>query len=215
MTVFFTGLDLGQAHDYTALAVAQQFPDPAGARYEVSWLQRFALGTPYPAIVTNVAELLRRIAAQATRSPPEPGSQYADRAYEGQGVSQALVVDATGVGRPVIDMLRRESLPATRYDVTITGGDRVQHEGNAWRVPKRELVSTVQVLLQAKRLGIAQQLPEAATLSRELLNFQVKISDTAHDRYGAWREGTHDDLVLAVALAVWCGERGQPRARVL
>jgi hypothetical protein len=27
-----------------------------------------------------------------------------------------------------------------------------------------------------------------------------------HDQHGAWREGTHDDLVLAVALACWYGE---------
>jgi hypothetical protein len=25
--------------------------------------------------------------------------------------------------------------------------------------------------------------------------------------YEAWREGDHDDLVLAVAMACWCGER--------
>jgi len=28
-----------------------------------------------------------------------------------------------------------------------------------------------------------------------------------HVSYGAWREGTHDDLVLATALACWAGER--------
>ena len=41
----------------------------------------------------------------------------------------------------------------------------------------------------------------------ELLSFQVKISVSGHDTYGAWREGTHDDLVLATALAVWVGEK--------
>ncbi len=54
----------------------------------------------------------------------------------------------------------------------------------------------------------------AATLTRELLAFQVKISaETAHDSYGAWREGAHDDLVLAVALALWAGERQEVRGR--
>jgi hypothetical protein len=44
-------------------------------------------------------------------------------------------------------------------------------------------------------------------LVREIQNFQVKINlETAHDSYGAWREGTHDDLVLAVALALWVAE---------
>jgi hypothetical protein len=30
-------------------------------------------------------------------------------------------------------------------------------------------------------------------------------------QYGAWREGTHDDLVFAVALACWAAEKTDPR----
>lgn len=33
----------------------------------------------------------------------------------------------------------------------------------------------------------------------------------AHVSYAAWREQEHDDLVLAVALACWWGERGHAR----
>jgi hypothetical protein len=46
----------------------------------------------------------------------------------------------------------------------------------------------------------------------------VKITPSGNEQYGAWREGEHDDLVLAVALACWrvrkawpgvgCGEEG-------
>ncbi|MEJ7863244.1 MAG: hypothetical protein WKF90_16565 [Pyrinomonadaceae bacterium] len=60
----------------------------------------------------------------------------------------------------------------------------------------------VQLYLQSRRLKIASQLPEADTLTRKLQNFRVKITDAANDTYGAWREGTHDDLVLAAALAL-------------
>ena len=68
-------------------------------------------------------------------------------------------------------------------------------------------------LLQTKRLKIAQSLPMADTLVQELLNFKEKIDPkTAHDSYAAWREGIHDDLVLATAVACWYGEKGpQPR----
>ncbi len=48
------------------------------------------------------------------------------------------------------------------------------------------------------------------TLADELHNFKVTISALGHDSYGAgdgWREGAHDDLVLAVALAAWFGEQ--------
>lgn len=49
--------------------------------------------------------------------------------------------------------------------------------------------------------------PEAQTLLEEMTNFQVKISQAGHDSYGAWREGTHDDLLLSVALACWAAEK--------
>jgi hypothetical protein len=54
----------------------------------------------------------------------------------------------------------------------------------------------------------------AATLRAELKNFRAKVSATGHDSYGAgddWRHGNHDDLVLAVALSVWWGERKNAR----
>jgi len=63
------------------------------------------------------------------------------------------------------------------------------------------------VLFQAGRLKVAAELPAARLLVEELLNFRVKINvKTAHDSYEAWREGVHDDLVLAVALACWYEE---------
>jgi hypothetical protein len=64
----------------------------------------------------------------------------------------------------------------------------------------------VQVLLQSGRLLITEALPEAGALVRELLSFQNRITASTHDAYDAWREGAHDDLVLAVALTCWWGE---------
>jgi hypothetical protein len=89
--------------------------------------------------------------------------------------------------------------------------DRPRGEGGGWRVPKRDLVAVLQVLLQTGRLKIASALPDADTLQRELLAFEVKITSAANDTYGAWREGAHDDLVLAVALACWRGEQNRNR----
>jgi hypothetical protein len=42
---------------------------------------------------------------------------------------------------------------------------------------------------------------------RELTTFQVKITPATNEIFGTWREGPHDDLVLAVAIAVWQSER--------
>ena len=84
----------------------------------------------------------------------------------------------------------------------------MSHVGANWRVPKRDLAGAVQVLLQHQRLRFAAALPFTPVLTQELLNFRVKIDPaTAHDSYSAWREKDHDDLVLALALAAWWGER--------
>ena len=63
------------------------------------------------------------------------------------------------------------------------------------------------MLLQGDRLKFAAGLPEVKTLVGELLSFEVRITEAGSDTYGAWREGAHDDLVFAVALAAWYAER--------
>ncbi len=195
MGQYFIGLDLGQSNDYSALAIVREHTSPGEAerRYDVPWLQRFPLGMAYPAITAAVGTRLRRL---QLLSPDE---------------RRTLVVDRTGVGAAVCDLLRAARLPAMMYDVTITGGDTVTRDGSHYRVPKRDLVGAVQVPLQAGRLHIARALPEVATLTGELLGFQYKIAPlTAHDSYGAWRENAHDDLVLAVALGLWAARRLRP-----
>ena len=127
-----------------------------------------------------------------------------------------LIVDATGVGRPVVDAFRAAGFArpgVALVAILITGGDAVPYDraSGYWRVPKRDLVGILAVLLQTRRLKVAAALPHAPTLLTELQNVRVKIDpQTAHDSYSAWREADHDDLVLAVALAVWRGENLPP-----
>jgi hypothetical protein len=178
------GLDLGQVRDYTALVVLERQP----AAWAVRHLQRFALGTRYPIVVGQVLELRHRLDC-------------------------TLVADQTGVGRAVIDMfnerLRGEAEGVFR-PVTITAGRRVQlDERGDLRVPKRELVRAVQGVLGRNQLRIARGLPEATALARELSNFRVRVTAKGRETYAAWRERDHDDLVLALALAVWWGEKTQ------
>jgi hypothetical protein len=102
-------------------------------------------------------------------------------------------------------MFRDAKLPRVRlHPVVITGGHDVNYEGGVWKVPKRHLVGTIQASLQTGRVKFASQLPEAKTLASELQNFQLTITENANDTYEG-RKGSHDDLVLAVALALWAG----------
>ncbi len=248
---FYLGLDLGQAADYSALAILERLPlksrDEAPTLH-CRHLQRWPLKTSYPAIVADMARIVASDDLQHALRQFSRGSHsgYLSEIEEDREATlPVLAIDATGVGAPVVDMFKAEfkgSNPRTiptswgYYDlfgsgvqsppvevsqpkvgvvlepIQITGGDAVTYEGGVTRVPKRDLVSAAQVALQTGRLKIASDLPEAQALVRELENFQMKISlDTAHDSYGAWREGAHDDLVLAVALALWCGMRASGR----
>jgi hypothetical protein len=69
-------------------------------------------------------------------------------------------------------------------------------------VSKLTLVSRLQALLHEGRLKIQRELAEAETLVRELQDFRVEFSPTGHLTFNA-RAGKHDDLVLALAIAVW------------
>ncbi|MEX2281803.1 MAG: hypothetical protein WEE89_04925 [Gemmatimonadota bacterium] len=114
------------------------------------------------------------------------------------------MVDQTGVGRPVFDMFERAGL--SPIGVTITAGDqetRVNHSN--YRVAKLLLISRLQAALHANDLQVASELEEAATLVKELQDFRATFSDAGHASFNA-REGAHDDLVLAVAIAAWYAE---------
>jgi hypothetical protein len=179
------GLDLGQQQDFTALAVLERTwrPDPETKRhqghYAVRHLKRWPLGTPNTQIVADVGQLVR--------TPP---------------LNNPLVaVDSTGVGQAVVEMFQPVRPFARLRPILITGG----HETVGLHTPKKELVGTLQVLLQSRRLKIAP-LPERGVLAKEFLAFRVKVTASAHETFEAWRERDHDDLVLAVALAAWLGE---------
>ncbi len=115
-----------------------------------------------------------------------------------------LIIDATDA-RAAADSFRAAGLTFT--GAVIHGGDTVTSEGGYTRIPKRDLVNNLQVLLHQKRFEFTRDLPHSTTVAQEALNFQMKINDKAHDSYGAWREGTHDDLLFAVMLAAWKGAR--------
>jgi hypothetical protein len=228
--LYFLGLDLGQSQDYSALAIIEEqlyigegwanevlyqddyerglsvgwvppsalspyrvgqalalsheYGRPAEPPLAVRHLERFELGTKYTDVVDRVAALVR---SDSLRHMPA-----------------VLLVDKTGVGAAVLDSFTHARIGAVA--ITLHGGSSVNRDPQrvGYRVPKRDLITVTQVLLQNGQLKVAAGLPEAETLKRELLNFRVKIDPrTAHDSYEHWREGDHDDLVLAVSMAAW------------
>jgi hypothetical protein len=59
---------------------------------------------------------------------------------------------------------------------------------------------------------VAARLPLAETLLRAMEALKATITPAGSAPALSWREREHDDLVLAVALAAWQGERTAPEA---
>jgi len=191
---FFVGVDLGQKRDYTAMCVVERRVRMLDEKSRVDWnflretkyhlrhLERVRLGTTYPEVVRRVVTL--------ARSPTLLGKCE-------------VVVDATGVGGAVVDLLRAARLGCEVTPVTITGGHEAVRVGREWRVPKRDLIVGLQVMFEKGDVEIAANIPQKEKFVKELMGMQVRVSATGHEQYGSWRDGEHDDLVLAVAMACW------------
>lgn len=210
-TNFSIGLDLGQAQDFSALAVVEHvdvlpegwpafryfgtddrgmqtpYPRPGvppmTRELRVVHLQRWALGTPYHEVVAD--------ACTVARSHELNGSRF--------------FYDRSGVGRPVGDLMWQayerghlgETMPEGR---TITGGEKSSRAGTA----KKDLIAALEIPIQQGRFKIPAGLPMSDVLERELTSFKLRLAPkTGREKFDIDRragEG-HGDLVIAVALA--------------
>lgn len=192
-TLTTIGVDIGQKRDPTAIAVAEieyrDSPLPGRKReshYLVRHLERLPLGTSYPAVSRRIDEICQGVERRTGR-----------RAH--------LFVDATGVGQPIVDLLDDSSRSAHRvWAVYFTYGDRRTEDRDENRISlgKAYLVSRLQMLLQCQRIHLPRGHREADALVQELLDYEIRVDENANDKYGAFRVGTHDDLVTALGLAV-------------
>lgn len=207
-TVYIHGLDLGKQHDPPALATLARYQrarpnDYPEWAYTVVGLRKFPLGTPYLTQPERPDErgLVEQVRDLLNAQPAFAGSM--------------LAVDWTGVGIGVVDMLRALRPPLNLWirPIQIASGAKVTvEEGGGFTVPKAELVTNLEVLLQANRLTIspapAGDAVRAALLEELADEFRVfsrKVTKKGNEKTGAAGD-KHDDMVLAVSLAAWLGE---------
>lgn len=209
-TLVAVGVDLGQSRDPTSIAAIERVrevitPDTeawlrtlpleyrnarreeikaacAPDRYNLRLLEQAPLGEAYPL----QAQRVKRILAREAIAVHEP----------------RVWVDYTGVGRAVYDIFKQERVPRI-VPVTITFGGEAGPNGHGGHsVPKIDLISRLQALMHTGKLHMPDTLPLAKVFRRELLDFRVSYTAVGNATFGA-REGAHDDLILAVALAVY------------
>ncbi|MBM3734460.1 MAG: hypothetical protein FJW39_01630 [Acidobacteria bacterium] len=157
------GLDLGHANDYSALAVIE--------RGQVKWILRQALRFPLGTSFGNITDRLRAMA-----SAPDMRGRT------------TLIVDSTGLGAPVVEMLRAARIPVNMIPVVLTGGQTASYGNGVHHVPKRDLISALYLMFDQGQLMIPRSLPNYRDLREELLHFHANISGRGHTSYGSSRE---------------------------
>ena len=191
-------VDLGNQGDYTAYSVTflveQRDSDTVDGIprkvheirnfYYIDQLERVPLGMSYPEIVKDVKNRLQDSRLRNFR----------------------LVVDATGVGLPVLQMMSDEGLDP--LGICITGGNNPgewkdpKGRRMGYTVPKRDIITVMQSIFTGRRIKIFPS-EGARTLVDELANYKYKLSRNGSDTYEAWRESIHDDLVMSSGIGLW------------
>jgi len=206
------GVDIGKIKDPAALLLLQRARtftpggfDPASGeagawktRYAVLFLERLPLGTSYPAVVERLASVCDSLAAQESVTGP----------------LIEVVIDVTGVGRPVLDMVLAKRLKTRGVvGVNYTGGQVAREAGDRiYNVPKRDLVAQPVLLFQSGELQISEKLPDAPVLVNELVNFQESLTAAGNATYGNdGKRAKNDDYVNTLALAAWRAVSKAPR----
>lgn len=155
---YIIGVDLAKVEDYTVLAVydATNNKQVYQARFNrIDWLMQKA----------RIADTARHFS---------------------DGMNPAtVVIDATGVGDPIVEDLARMGIPVDPIKFT---NDQ-----------KRQMIEKLSNWIELGRIHLLN-IPETV---HELQNFTYDISEFSDRvRYGA-PVGFHDDIVIAHALAIW------------
>jgi hypothetical protein len=196
-TRYFAGLDLGQSVDSTALVIlaADTFVarernplDMSPVRHTI-WtvvaVERFALGTPYPDIVYDVSW-------RFSRAPLSGAS--------------TLVIDATGVGAAVWDLFNQQRLPVELNGVVLGAGRAESSTSGKIVVPKLDLVDGLRVAMEAGQLVFARGATGVHALIDEVCQLEASFRESGSVMVEA-RAGAHDDLAIALMLAVWAARK--------
>ena len=194
---YILGVSIGSMMEPTAIAIIEQetrVRDGFAAythALRLRHLERVPLDTRYPVMVDQVGELIDKL------KKPE------------QDDATDRIVDTTGTGRSVGDLMVKSGLKPHRVTITNgTGEDETKLK--EWRLAKVELVGGLQVTLQSDRLEMAAEIELVPTLVEELRNFKLRPPTINVNDPESWREGQFDDLVFAVGLANWRANRDIP-----
>ena len=150
----------------------------------IGLLERLPLHTPYPAIAARIIDIVRQL----------------PRVYT------TVIVDRTGA-HAAYDMLVEKGL--SPLGLTISGGDSVHWDRRYVTVPKMRLLTGLLSISYRGELEISKGLRDYAEFRRQLQNIGTMATDSGAGETWRARRG-HDDLAIAVSMAVWHLENPGP-----
>jgi phage FluMu gp28-like protein len=174
--IFSVGVDIGRVNDPTAIVALELIGLSA---LHVAKCERLPLGMQF---AQQVAEVQRVLASHALRS-----------------ATYGVTVDATGVGAPVVEMMRAAGVQGM-LALSICSGAGDVRRGT---VGKGDLITGAQIAIQSGAVKANPKMAGVADLLGELRNYRVKQNTNTGNLSWNAREGEHDDLVLALCLAVY------------
>lgn len=138
-----------------------------------------------------------------------------------------LLIDGTGVGAAVVDLLREKGLKP--IPIVFTGGGQVREVtapfGTIFKnspgqlsplkivselhVPKQDLVAAGKLLYEQDRIQVAEGLRWSDDFKAQMTAFRGKVNEkTGNRKYEADSEADHDDMVVCLLMAAWWILRG-------
>lgn len=196
------GVDLGKRTDHSAVALLTPVRPGEPGRWRVPSVTRLPLASGEG--TSHYLSQARRIGAAV------------DRVLQVVAGSVTVLVDSTGVGEAVVELVAGH-LPESRrlrlVQVVLTGGRSANHRGSRWSVSKLALIDPLTAALEQQEIRFGN-FPHREATQRELLAYRVKPSSVAGgaERLEAEKDSDHDDLVIAVALATYAARLERPTA---
>lgn len=197
---YVVGIDLGTQIDNTAVTIIHERIRPLD-----TWGpdQRQLLSKPERAIV---AAYRLRLGLDYSKIADHIVSLRENPALLGDAT---VAIDLTGLGRPVASLLRERGF-SDFVGVVITSGDNAREVAfDEWRAAKSYLIGGLSAAMSNGKLLAAQGLPDREELRRQMEDYQVEVTPSGHITANA-ASGSHDDMVIATALAWFAAEHIGP-----
>lgn len=194
---YWVSADLGQANDFSAVAVIEDEQLPTlqdgkcvlGPRtLTVVHADRFR-GVSY----VDVVDFLIRL-----------------RNAKPWGGKSKLVIDGTSIGRVVSDMLTAEG--ADHMAIQMTAGQEWRRSGKYINASKTLMIENTAVLFASGELKIAHDLPLKQEIEQDLASFTIETTAAGNSIIAQQRSsGGHGDLGIALVIGCFAAQYLRPQ----